>query len=173
MYTGKLVFSQVMEHLPLHVFHQCVSRYSGDFKVKEFTCLDQYLCMAFAQLTYRESLRDIEACLRSQQNKLYHMGIRSSVSRNTLANANKVRDWRIYADLAYSLIQTARKLYVNDSFGLELQNTVFRNGIVLTVDFGIRLADRALLLSAFAVDTRFTGDAVYIQNYQEFGVFGQ
>jgi hypothetical protein len=125
MYTGKLVFSQVMEHLPLHIFHQCVSRYSGDFKVKEFTCLDQYLCMAFAQLTYRESLRDIEACLRSQQNKLYHMGIRSSVSRNTLANANKVRDWRIYADLAYSLIQTARKLYVNDSFGLELQNTIY------------------------------------------------
>ena len=125
MYTGKLVFSQVMEHLPLHVFHQCVSRYNGDFKVKEFTCLDQYLCMAFAQLTYRESLRDIEACLRSQQNKLYHMGIRSSVSRNTLANANKVRDWRIYADLAYSLIQTARKLYANDSFGLELQNTVY------------------------------------------------
>mgnify|MGYP000993631973 FL=1 len=125
MYTGKLVFSQVMEHLPLHVFHQCVNRYNGDFKVKEFTCLDQYLCMAFAQLTYRESLRDIEACLRSQQNKLYHMGIRSSVSRNTLANANKVRDWRIYADLAYSLIQTARKLYANDSFGLELQNTVY------------------------------------------------
>ena len=125
MYTGKLVFSQVMEHLPLHVFHQCVNRYSGDFKVKEFTCLDQYLCMAFAQLTYRESLRDIEACLRSQQNKLYHMGIRSSISRNTLANANKVRDWRIYADLAYSLIQTARKLYANDSFGLELQNTVY------------------------------------------------
>ncbi len=125
MYTGKLVFSQVMEHLPLHIFHQCVGRYSGDFKVKEFTCLDQYLCMAFAQLTYRESLRDIEACLRAQQNKLYHMGIRSSVSRNTLANANKVRDWRIYADLAYSLIQTARKLYANDSFGLELQNTVY------------------------------------------------
>ena len=125
MYTGKLVFSQVMEHLPLHVFHQCVNRYNGDFKVKEFTCLDQYLCMAFAQLTYRESLRDIEACLRSQQNKLYHMGIRSSVSRNTLANANKVRDWRIYADLAYSLIQTARKLYANDGFGLELQNTVY------------------------------------------------
>lgn len=125
MYTGKLVFSQVMEHLPLHVFHQCVNRYNGDFKVKEFTCLDQYLCMAFAQMTYRESLRDIEACLRSQQNKLYHMGIRSTVSRNTLANANKVRDWRIYADLAYSLVQTARKLYANDSFGLELQNTVY------------------------------------------------
>jgi len=125
MYTGKLVFSQVMEHLPLHVFHQCVDRYNGNFKVKEFTCLDQYLCMAFAQLTYRESLRDIEACLRAQKNKLYHMGIRSSVSRNNLANSNKVRDWRIYADFAHSLIQTARKLYAEESFGLELDNTVY------------------------------------------------
>jgi len=125
MYTGKLVFSQVMEHLPLHIFHQCVDRYNGNFKVKEFSCLDQYLCMTFAQLTYRESLRDIEACLRAQKSKLYHMGIRSSVYRNTLANANKVRDWRIYADLADSLIQTARTLYMNDSFGLELENTVY------------------------------------------------
>lgn len=125
MYTGKLVFSQVMEHLPLHVFHQCVDRYNGNFKVKEFSCLDHYLCMAFAQLTYRESLRDIESCLRAQKSKLYHMGIRSTVSRNNLANANKVRDWRIYADLACSLIKTARKLYVNDSFGLELENTVY------------------------------------------------
>jgi hypothetical protein len=125
MYTGKLVFSQVMEHLPLHVFHQCVDRYQGDFKVKDFSCLDQYLCLAFAQLTYRESLRDIESCLRAQKSKLYHMGIRSSVSRNNLSNANKVRDWRIYADLAGSLIQTARKLYVNDSFGVELENTVY------------------------------------------------
>jgi len=125
MYTGKLIFSQVMEHLPLHVFHQCVDRYHGDFKVQEFSCLEQYLCMAFAQLTYRESLRDIEACLRAQKNKLYHMGIRSSVSRNNLANANKVRDWHIYADLAHSLIQTARKLYANDSFALELENTVY------------------------------------------------
>jgi Domain of unknown function (DUF4372)/Transposase DDE domain len=125
MYTGKLIFSQVMEHLPLHTLHQCVNRYQGDFKVQEFFCLDQYLCMAFAQLTYRESLRDIEACLRAQKNKLYHMGIRSSVSRNNLANANKVRDWRIYADLAHSLIRTARKLYAKDSFGLELDNTVY------------------------------------------------
>ena len=125
MYVGKLVFSQVMEHLPLHVFHRCVDRYNGDFKVKEFTCLDHYLCMAFAQLTYRESLRDIEACLRAQKNKLYHMGIRSAVSRNTLANANKVRDWRIYADLAQSLIQVARKLYLSDDFALELDSTVY------------------------------------------------
>jgi len=125
MYTGKLVFSQVMENLPLHVFHQCVDRYQGNFKVKDFSCLDQYLCLAFAQLTYRESLRDIESCLRAQKSKLYHMGIRSSVSRNNLSNANKVRDWRIYADLAGSLIQTARKLYANDSFGVELESTVY------------------------------------------------
>jgi hypothetical protein len=125
MYTGKNIFSQVMEHLPLHIFHQCVDRYQGDFKVKEFSCLDQYLCMAFAQLTYRESLRDIEACLHAQKNKLYHMGIRSSISRNNMANANKVRDWHIYADLARSLIQTARKLYAKDSFALELENTVY------------------------------------------------
>lgn len=114
-----------MEHLPLHVFHKCVDRYQGDFKVKEFTCLDQYLCMAFAQLTYRESLRDIEACLQAQKSKLYHMGIRSSVSRNNLAHANKFRYWRIYADLAHVLIQTARKMYVGDNFALELENTVF------------------------------------------------
>ncbi len=114
-----------MEHLPLNVFHQCVDRYQGNFKVKEFTCLDQYFCMAFAQLTYRESLRDIEACLQAQKNKLYHMGIRSSASRNNLANANKVRDWRIYADLAHSLIQTARKMYAGEGFALELENTVY------------------------------------------------
>jgi len=125
MYSGKIIFSQIMEHLPLHVFHQCVDRYQGNFKVKEFTCLDQYFCMAFAQLTYRESLRDIEACLQAQKNKLYHMGIRSSASRNNLANANKVRDWRIYADLAHSLIQTARKMYAGEGFALELENTVY------------------------------------------------
>ena len=125
MYTGKLVFSQVMEHLPLHLFHQCVNRYNGNFKVQKFSCLDQYLCMAFAQLTYRESLRDIESCLLSQKQKLYHMGIRSTVSRNNLANANKVRDWRIYADLAHALINTARKLYQNEDLGLELESTVY------------------------------------------------
>src|SRR5512135_2827719 len=125
MYTGKLVFSQVMEHLPLHVFHQCVDRYDGNFKVKEFTCLDQYLCMAFAQLTYRESLRDIEACLRSQSTKLYHMGFRSTVARNTLSNANAVRDWRIYADFGQSLISIARKLYINEPMGLDLSETVY------------------------------------------------
>lgn len=125
MSTGKLIFSQVIDHLPLHTFRKCVKRYQGNHKVKSFTCLDQFLCMAFAQLTYRESLRDIEACLRAQSNKLYHMGIRSQVSRNTLANANKVRDWRIYADLAHSLIPVARKLYQDEDLGIELDHTVY------------------------------------------------
>ncbi|PDV98332.1 IS4 family transposase [Candidatus Viridilinea mediisalina] len=125
MLAGKLIFSQIMEYLPLHMFRRIVQRYDGNRKVHQFSCLDQFLCMAFAQLTYRESLRDIEACLRSQQGKLYHMGIRAQVSRNTLANANKVRDWRIYADIAQHLIQIARKLYIDDEFDLELQNTVY------------------------------------------------
>jgi hypothetical protein len=109
----------------MHTFRRCVQRYRGNHKIKRFTCLDQYLCMAFAQLTYRESLRDIEACLRAQQSKLYHMGISSNVSRNTLANANKVRDWRIYADFAQSLIHTARQLYIDEAFGVELDHTVY------------------------------------------------
>jgi hypothetical protein len=125
MYTGKLVFSQVIDHLPMYTFRRSVQRYHGNYKVKSFTCLDQYLSMAFAQLTYRESLRDIEACLRSQPNKLYHMGIRGKVSRNTLSNANKVRDWRIYADFAQSLISIARRLYIDEDFGVELDETVY------------------------------------------------
>lgn len=125
MNTGKLVFAQVMAHLPLTTFRRCVARYDGEHKVKHFTCLDQYLCMAFAQLTYRESLRDIEACLRSQAAKLYHMGFRSTVARNTLSNANAVRDWRIYADFAQSLISIARRLYATESFGVDLANTVY------------------------------------------------
>lgn len=125
MFSGKLVFSQVIDHLPQHIFRHCVKRYQGNHMVKTFTCFDQFLCMAFAQLTYRESLRDIEACLRAQSNKLYHMGIRSQVSRNTLANANKIRDWRIYADLAHSLIPVARKLYLDEDFGIELDQTVY------------------------------------------------
>lgn len=125
MNTGKLVFAQVMSYLPLTTFRRCVARYNGEHKVKHFTCLDQFLCMAFAQLTYRESLRDIEACLRSQSAKLYHMGFRSTVSRNTLANANAVRDWRIYADFAQSLIGIARPLYVDEPFGVDLSETVY------------------------------------------------
>jgi Domain of unknown function (DUF4372)/Transposase DDE domain len=125
MNTGKLVFAQLMEHLPLTTFRRCVARYGGEYKVKTFSCLDQYLCMAFAQLTYRESLRDIEACLGAQQGKLYHMGIRSPVARNTLANANAVRDWRVYADLAQSLIALARRLYAEEPFGVDLKETVY------------------------------------------------
>lgn len=125
MNSGKLVFAQVMSHLPLTTFRRCVARYSGEHKVKHFSCLDQFMCMAFAQLTYRESLRDIEACLRSQSAKLYHMGFRSTVSRNTLANANAVRDWRIYADFAQSLIGIARPLYVDEPFGVDLSETVY------------------------------------------------
>jgi hypothetical protein len=125
MYTGKLVFSQVMDFMPLHTFRRCVARYQGDYKVKKFTCLDQYLCMAFAQITYRESLRDIEICLLAQEQKLYHMGIRGKVSRSTIADANEQRHWQIYADLAYSLINTARKLYRNESFAFELDQTAY------------------------------------------------
>src|SRR5438132_631264 len=125
MNTGQTIFSQLMELLPLPEFRRCVERYRGDYKVQSFFCLDQFLCLAFAQLTYRESLRDIEACLRAQQSKLYHMGIRGQVSRNTLAHANSVRDWRIYADFAQMLITRARALYADDSFGVELAQTVY------------------------------------------------
>ncbi len=114
-----------MDFLPIYEFHQCVQRYHGHYKMKSFSCWEQFLCMAFAQLTYRESLRDIEACLRSAQQKLYHMGIRSKVSRNTLAHANQVRDWRIYAEFAQILIARARRLYANDSFGVELNQTAY------------------------------------------------
>lgn len=125
MYTGQLIFSQVIDHLPMHTFRRCVQQYRGNHHIRSFSCLDQFLCMAFAQLTYRESLRDIEACLRAQQNKLYHMGIRGQVSRSTLADANERRDWRIYADFAQSLIHIARKLYLDDEFGVELDQTVY------------------------------------------------
>ena len=125
MNSGRLVFAQIMQHLPLTTFRRCVARYGGGHKVKSFSCFDQYLCMAFAQLTYRESLRDIEACLRAQQSKLYHMGIKSRVSRSTLADANESRDWRIYADFAQSLIAIARRLYARESFGVDLNETVY------------------------------------------------
>jgi hypothetical protein len=111
MNSGKSIFAQLMDFLPTKAFRRCVKRYQGDYKLKTFSCWDQFLCMAFAQLTYRESLRDIEACLRAQQTKLYHLGIRGQVSRNTLAHANAVRDWRIYADFAQVLITRARVLY--------------------------------------------------------------
>src|SRR5271168_5350657 len=125
MHAGKLIFAQLTEYLPLTTFRRCVARYDGEHKIKRFTCLEQFLCLAFAQLTYRESLRDIEACLRAHREKLYHMGIRSRVSRSTLADANEVRDWRIYADFAQRLIGMARKLYADDSFGVDLKETVY------------------------------------------------
>lgn len=125
MNDGQLVFSQIMEFMPIKSFRRCVQKYRGNHKVKSFSCLDQFYCMAFAQLTYRASLRDIEACLRSRQNKLYHMGIRGIVSRSTLAKANENRDWRIYADFAQTLIQNARRLYRDEEFGVELSDTVY------------------------------------------------
>lgn len=125
MNQGKLVFAQVTQHVPLTTFRRCVARYAGEHKVKSFSCLDQYLCMAFAQLTFRESLRDIEACLRAQIAKLYHMGIRGRISRSTLADANEVRDWRIYAEFAQRLIGIARRLYRDEPFGVDLKETVY------------------------------------------------
>ena len=125
MNSGKTIFAQLMDFLPAHQFHQCVERYGGHYKIKSFTCWDQFLCMAFAQLTYRESLRDIQACLRAYQQKLYHMGFRGKISRNTLAHANQVRDWRIYGDFAQILIALARRLYADEDFGIELEEAVY------------------------------------------------
>mgnify|MGYP001618830380 FL=1 len=125
MNDGKTVFAQLFEHIPMNDFRKAVRRYRGEYKVQKFSCLDQFLCMAFAQLTFRESLRDIETCLRTVRPKLYHMGIRGGISRTTLAKANENRDWRIYADFAQVLIQTARGLYVNDPFAVELEQTVY------------------------------------------------
>jgi hypothetical protein len=131
-----------MDYLPLHEFRKCVRRYHGHYKVQSFSCLDQYLCLAFAQLTYRESLRDIEACLRSMQNKLYHRGIRGKVSRSTIADANERRDWRIYADFAQVLIDQARRLYATDDFGLELEESVYALDST-TIDLCLSLFPRA------------------------------
>jgi len=125
MNFGKTIFAQLMDFLPAYQFHKCVDRYRGHYKVKRFSCWNQFLCLAFAQLTYRESLRDIEACLRASKMKLYHLGIRGQVSRNTLANANAVRDWRIYADFAQLIIAQARQLYAHEDFGVELEQTVY------------------------------------------------
>jgi len=125
MNIGRTVFAQLMDCVPTYEFRQCVERYNGNYKVKTFSCLDQFLCMAFAQLTYRESLRDIEACLRVAKTKLYHMGIRGKVSRNTLAHANETREWRIYADFGQALIRIARELYAGEDLGLELDQTVY------------------------------------------------
>ena len=125
MNLGQTIFSQLMEHLPQHKFRQCVERYKGNYKIRTFSCWNQFLCMSFAQLTYRESLRDIETCLRAMQNKLYHMGIKSKVSKSTLADANEKRDYRIYEDFAKILIAIARKLYATEEFEKELDETVY------------------------------------------------
>ena len=125
MHTGNLVFAQVMEFAPWHTFRRLVAKYHGDFNVRTFSCLDQFLSMAFAQLTYRESLRDIEACLRAQPTKLYYMGLRGRVSRSALADANESRDWCMYAEFAHALIRTARRLYAQDSLAVDLAETVY------------------------------------------------
>ena len=125
MHTGKLVFAQLMDHLPLHTFRRCVAQYPGRYPTLTFSHLDQFLCMIFAQLTYRESLRDIETCLRAHSTKLYHLGIRGGVAKSTLADANEHRDWRIYQNFAKRLIQIARPLYATDGFGVELKQTVY------------------------------------------------
>jgi hypothetical protein len=125
MNSGKMIFAQLMDFVPRYEFRKCVQRYRGNYKVQKFSCWDQFLCMAFAQLTYRESLRDIEACLRAFKTKLYHLGIKGNISRSTLADANETRDWRIYSDFAQILIATARELYKEDNFGLELKYTVY------------------------------------------------
>jgi hypothetical protein len=125
MNSDRTIFAQLMDQLPLPTFRQCVKRYKGNHKVRSFSCLDQFLCLAFAQLTYRESLRDIEACLSAAGPKLYHMGFRSRVARNTLAKANENRDWRIYADFAMVLIEEARKLYADEPFGVNLKRSAY------------------------------------------------
>ncbi len=125
MNLGRTVFSQLISHLPDREFRRCVERYRGDYHLRGFSCWDQFLCMAFAQFTYRESLRDIEACLRSSPDKLYHMGIRGRVSRSTLADANETHDWRIFADFAQRLIAIARPLYVHDPIGVDLDQSLY------------------------------------------------
>jgi len=125
MYLGKTLFAQIMDFLPWKTFHRIVDRYSGDYRTRSLSCAEQFRVMAFAQLTYRESLRDIEVCLAAQAGKLYHMGIGAAVARSTLADANESRDWRIYFELAQRLIIKARALYVDEDFGVELANTVY------------------------------------------------
>src|ERR1700674_697943 len=138
MPIGKLVFAQLMDFLPLHTFRRCVARYPSSYPTKTFSHLDQYLCMAFAQLTFRESLRDIEVCLRAQDSKLYHLGIRGHVARSNLADANEKRDWRIYRDFANALIVEARRLYAEDAFGVDLDNTVYALDTT-TIDLSLKV----------------------------------
>lgn len=125
MNSGRLIFSQLMDLLPYHEFDKCVDRYRGNYGIRKFSCMDQFLCMAFAQITTRESLREVETCLRALQPKLYHAGIRGKVSKSTLAEANEKRDWRIYADFAQVLIHSARKLYANEDCGVDLNQVAY------------------------------------------------
>ncbi len=138
MFVGKLVFAQLMDFLPLHTFRRCVGRYPSNYPSKTFSHLDQFLCMAFAQLTFRESLRDIEVGLRAQESKLYHLGIRGHVARSNLADANEKRDWRIYQDFANALIPEARRLYAGDAFGIDLENTVYALDTT-TIDLSLKV----------------------------------
>ena len=138
MFVGKLVFAQLMDFLPLHTFRRCVARYPSSHPTKTFSHLDQFLCMGFAQLTFRESLRDVEVCLRAQGTKLYHLGIRGRVARSNLAYANENRDWRIYRDFANALITEARRLYADDAFGVDLDNTVYALDTT-TIDLSLKV----------------------------------
>ena len=121
----RTVFSQLLDFLPRHEFNKCVHRCQGNYRIRDFSCLDQFLCLAFAQLTGRESLRDIETCLRAMQPKLYHCGFRGYIARSTLADANETRDWRIYADFAQVLIRRTRQLYAAEDFGVDLAQTAY------------------------------------------------
>ena len=125
MNAGRTIFAQLMDHIPAYEFQKCVARYDGDYKFRGFSCGDQFLALAFAQLTYRESLRDIEACLRAVSGKLYHMGFRGKISRSTLADANEAHDWRIFADFAQVLIHLARPMYAQDAIGVDLDSTIY------------------------------------------------
>jgi len=125
MNTDRIIFSQIMDFVPKHQFNQCVRRYRGNYRLRTFSCFDQFLCMAFAQLTFKESLRDIETCLRAMEPKLYHAGFRGRIAKSTLADANEKRSWQIYADFAQILIAKARTLYSNDSFGIDLKNAAY------------------------------------------------
>ena len=138
MFTGKLVFAQLMGFLPLHTFRRCVGRYPSSYPTKTFSHLDQYLCMAFAQLTFRESLRDIEVCLRAHKSRIYHFGIRGHVARSNLGDANEKRDWRICRDFANALIVEARRLYAGDAFRVDLENTVYALDTT-TIDLSLKV----------------------------------
>ena len=138
MNSGKYVFAQLLDFLPKHEFNLCRQRYRGEYKVRSFSCYDQFLCMAFAQLTFRESLRDIEVCLRAHESKLYHLGIRGHVARSNLADANEKRDWQIYRDFADALIVEARRLYAGDVFAVELENTVYALDTT-TIDLSLKV----------------------------------